>query len=158
MIGLLDLAADLFAHPNEQWPLKYKMLLNEELSISQDRLESIYIEYFSLNSKLYHTTPLASFWLDGKAMGKSSEAIASFYEKCGFAFSGFGMCDHLSTLLAFCALLEEENKKNEFKEFKKYLSWLLLFSEKLELYEDLKPFYRVLKKTILYLDIRKDHA
>lgn len=135
-IDTFDLVADLFWYPDKYWFEKLKILkeLSPELEVpklSLTQIQSFYITYFDLHSSKFATTPIASVWLDGKMMGKSSQDIEDFYMSCGYRFQREGVPDHLSNLLAFYAILNEEGRVEDAKEFKKWFAWLGDFQKSL---------------------------
>lgn len=140
-IETLDLLADLFWFPDEDWFYKLERLkeFKPELKIpdiSLQDLESFYIYYFDLNSSKFNTSLLASVWLDGKMMGESTVEIEQFYKDCGYIYDREGPADHLSNLLVFYAILLEDKKYEEAKEFRKYFSWLNEFDQALQVLKE----------------------
>lgn len=143
LVNLLDLCADLFAFPSEDWCEKYtrlgefakgefaepfsefsdfkfqKLLLSPKYDF--DEIMSDYINFFDLNSAKFNTSLLAGIWLDKKMFGQKYDEICKFYNDCGYEISK--NCDHLSNLLAFCAILAENGEFAKFDKFCKFLSW-----------------------------------
>ena len=140
LIDCLDLCADLFAFPSDDWCEKYSKLrkfANSEFSelfdefsnfkfcnLKEPNLDEIignYINYFDLNSAKFGTSLLASVWLDNKAFGENYDKICKFYEFCGYKIEK--NCEHISNLVAFCAILVENSEFEKFNKFCKFLSW-----------------------------------
>lgn len=134
-VDFFDLSADIFLYPDEFWFKKLKFLGKmAEISIpnlSLKELQAFYIDVFELNSKAYKTTPIASFWRDGKIMGQTSQEIDDFYKICGFKLEFKGSRDHLSNMLAFCAILLENEEFAKFKQFSLWFDWLEDFEKSL---------------------------
>ena len=65
---------------------------------------------------------MAGIWLDKKMFGKKHDEICKFYEICGYKVEK--NCDHISNLIAFCAILIENGETQKFNEFCKFLSWI----------------------------------
>ena len=143
LIDVLDLCADLFAFPGDDWCEKYlmlgefaksefaqsfdkftnskfKKLINSQIC-ENSKIISNYINYFDLNSSIFGTSLLAGIWLDKKMFGKNYDEICNFYEFCGYEIHK--NCDHISNLLAFCAILAENNEFDKFEKFNKFISW-----------------------------------
>ena len=140
LVDLLDLCADLFAFPNEDWCEKYNKLgefANGEFveqfnkfsnfkfinlaKVDFGEISSNYINYFDLYSLKFGTSLLGGVWLDKKAFSRSHDEICKFYEVCGYKVEK--NCDHISNLLAFCAILIENGEFEKFNKFCKFLSW-----------------------------------
>lgn len=91
-----------------------------------------------------------SWRIDGKMVGISSSRINDFYNKCGYCFD-IGLVkkplDHISLMITFIAILLEERKFNEIKDFSKFLTWLYKFSNSLNKVPSKKTSYRKRKKS-----------
>ncbi len=147
-IEAFELSSDIFLYPDENWFKKLKILSSVwALSIPDISLEEIcsyYIEHFDINSTFYKTTPLASYWLNGKYFGNSSKAIENFYKLCGYSLSEFQSPCHISNMLGFCAILLRDEKYEEYKKFTLWLNWLKKYRLSLEKL-DIKVFSQVIK-------------
>lgn len=141
LIDCLDLCADLFAFPEQNWCERYFELgefangefaeFFDEISNAKfkdlkvpnlDEIISDYINFFDLNSAKFGTSLMAGIWLDKKMFGKNHDEICKFYEICGYKVEK--NCDHISNLIAFCAILVENGETQKFNEFCKFLSWI----------------------------------
>lgn len=135
-VDFFDLSADVFLYPDEFWFKKLEFLSKmAEISIpnlSLKELQAFHIDTFEINSKAYKTTPIASFWIDGKIMGKTAQEIEGFYRACGFELNFQGSYDHLSNMLAFCAILLENDEIEKLKKFSLWLNWLDKFEQSLQ--------------------------
>ncbi len=134
-ISILDLCAKAFNYPNEDIPesMRYlgELVGNEELenfSLSLELLESEYIQLFSINSSSNKTVPNASWWIDGKMMGKTFIKINVFYKESGFIVDLQNVNlpqDHISLMCSFVAILLEQKEYERALIFmNKYLNWL----------------------------------
>lgn len=105
---------------------------NFHTKLDLDLLESEYIQLFSVGSTSHSSVPLASWWLDGKMMGKTAVEIEEFYKKCSCVVDYqciYLPVDHIGVMLSFVSLLLEEKKSEKAREFiTHYLQWI----EKLE--------------------------
>ncbi len=135
-IEAFELSADIFSYPDENWFEKLKILSGiwdiDIPNTSLDDICSFYIEHFDINSSLYKTTPLASYWIDGKAFGVSTNSIETFYNLCGYFLKGNKSSCHISNMLNFCAILLKDNKQEEFAKFTLWLKWLKNYRKSLE--------------------------
>ena len=173
LVDLLDLCADLLAFPKSDWCEKYYELgkfANGEFAEPFDEFSSYkfknlktpnfdeiisnYINYFDLNSAKFGTSLLASVWLDNKAFGENYERICKFYEFCGYKIEK--NCDHISNLVAFCAILAENKEFEKFREFVKFLSWFEPLRKNLANFSDLKEFEFILCFTEFLISSLKD--
>lgn len=157
-IDIFDFAADIFAYPDENWIQKVKFIygksnltLNDDINLEKIRAD--YINYFDINSTKFKTTLIASYWIDGAMMGASSDKISKFYKECGFCFDAFGTSDHLSNMLAFCAILIQNDMLDELRTFKKYLTWCDDLLKSISKYDKLIMFQNTLKMSINVLKI-----
>ena len=164
LIDVLDLCADLFAFPSDDWCEKYyklgefakgefassfdefsnskfKKLLNSQICDNSEIISN-YIKYFDLNSAKFGTSLLGGVWLDKKMFGKSYDEICNFYEFCGYEIHK--NCDHLSNLLAFCAILAENNEFDKFNKFVNFLIWLRDLKINISQIYELKEFEFIL--------------
>ncbi len=125
--------------------------------LNSDLLESEYIQLFSVGATSNQCVPLASWWIDGKMMGKSFSEIKDFYYECGFVVDRDIIKvpeDHVGLMLLFVALLCEEKK---YREVDFFITHYLPCLNKLELsIEKALPksiFLKVvsISKNILYL-------
>lgn len=137
-ISILDSCSEIFNYPTQGYLATVKYLGdltdNEELknfSLSYDLVESEYIKLFSVNATSNKTVPNASWWIDGKMMGKNFVKINDFYKECGFVVDLEQISlpqDHISLMLSFLAILLEEKRVDEVLIFRdKYLKWLNKF-------------------------------
>lgn len=105
---------------------------NFHTELDLEHLESEYIQLFSVGSTSYGSVPLASWWINGKMMGKIVDEIEAFYKRCGCVVDYqcvYLPVDHIGVMLSFVSLLLEEKKSVEAAQFvTQYLYWI----EKLE--------------------------
>lgn len=143
IVSVLDLCSDIFNYPTQDLLNKVKYLGDlvddEELknfSLSQDLLESEHIRLFSINATSNKTVPNASWWIDGKMMGRSFVSINDFYKECGFVVDLEQINlpqDHISLMCSFVAILLEEQQKQQALMFiDKYFKWLDKFEVSLK--------------------------
>lgn len=133
-ISVLYICAEILIHPTQS--ALTNLVENTSFStneLSQTKVESEYIQLFSVGATSSQCVPLASWWLDGKMMGKSFSEIKDFYHQCGFIVDREIVKvpdDHIGLMLLFVALIYEEKKYAEVDFFlTHYLQWL----DKLEL-------------------------
>lgn len=163
-IEIFDLSADIFQYPDENWLKKLELIKSMvegkfALTIptqNLDEIRQIYINYFDLNSKKLNIVPVASFWMDSRLMTTLSREIEKFYNMCGFEDNSFGVPDHISKMLSFCAILLEENKTSEFVKFREWLSWLDKFSASLKEVMPVACFAEI--SQICYLLLRENEV
>lgn len=168
MISALGLCADIFDYPNTDYVDKVRILGEltkrdqlKKFSLSQEIIENEYIRLFSIGATSYKTVPLASWWIDGKMMGKSFIKIQDFYKDCGFIVSKEDIKlpqDHISLMFSFVVILLEDGKVFEVEEFiNNYLQWLIEFenslkkSSNIELYGETIAIARDLISTLKIL-------
>lgn len=168
MISALGLCADIFDYPDNDCVEKIRYLgeltKREKLKnffLLQDEIENEYIRLFSIGATSYKTVPLASWWIDGKMMGRSFIKIKDFYRDCGFIVSVDDIKlpqDHISLMFSFVVILLEEDKIFEVEEFiNNYLQWLIEFenslktSSTIELYGEIIAVARDLISTLKIL-------
>lgn len=144
MASALGLCADVFTYPNQEYFNKVKQLgiltqnsiLIDCSLLSQNDVETEYIKSFSLAATSYKTVPLASWWLDGKMMGKHYIDIERFYQSCGFVIDSQTVAlphDHISLMLSFLSILLEDHRVAEAQEFaENYMNWLGSFYKELQ--------------------------
>ncbi len=140
-ISALFLCADILDYPNNDYKEKIKEL--EDLTntkcnsqeVALDDLQAEYIQIFSINSTKLKCVPYASWWIDGKMSGKTLSKILDFYNRCGYKFDANSMkkpADNLSSMVSFIAILAEDGKEEEIKEFAKFLTWTDDFASSLK--------------------------
>ncbi len=146
-ISVLYLCADILDYPDERYIQKLdtlELLLDKHFrKFDLEYIQSEYISVFSMSATKLKCVPYASWWLDGKMSGLSSSKIKKFYEKCGYKFDEVLVgkpVDHISLMLVFVAILQEEKKFKEIDEFVKFLSWLNDFANSLDKASDIKYF------------------
>jgi TorA maturation chaperone TorD len=158
LTSALNLCADVFSYPKVNCINSINQLgkftnnnILEEFFIEKEDLESIYIQLFSVGSKSLQTVPFASYWINGKMMGRSYESIESFYQECGYKLDKEEIklpIDHISVLLSFVCLLLEDGYVKEANVFvKNYLSWVIKFKESLKNATDSKIYYELATAT-----------
>lgn len=164
-ISILDSCSEIFNYPTQRYLTNVKYLGNltdnEELknfSLSYDLVESEYIKLFSVNATSNKTVPNASWWIDGKMMGRSFVKINDFYKECGFVVDLEQISlpqDHISLMISFLSILLEEKKIEEVLIFiDKYLKWLDKFEVSLKESTDICIYplcVGILKKTLVDL-------
>ncbi len=148
-ISALYLCADILDYPNDDYKEKLKEL--EDLTNTKcnsqevvlDDLQAEYIQIFSINSTKLKCVPYASWWIDGKMSGKTLSKILDFYNRCGYEFDAKSMkkpADNLSSMVSFIAILAEDGKEEEIKEFAKFLTWIDDFASSLQSATQIKTF------------------
>ena len=148
-ISALYLCADILDYPNDDYKEKIKEL--EDLTSTKcnsqevvlDDLQAEYIQIFSINSTKLKCVPCASWWIDGKMSGKTLSKILDFYNRCGYEFDAKSMkkpADNLSSMVSFIAILAEDGKEEEIKEFAKFLTWTDDFASSLKSATQTKTF------------------
>lgn len=160
-VDILDLSADIFLYPDKFWFEKIDILSTfasiQTPCISLDELCSFHINAFELHSKKGKTTPFASYWINGLVMGKISEQIEQFYASCGYTYESFGPPDHISNMLSFCAILSQERRYKELKEFTKWLQWLSEYEKSLKTIH-IKTYSQVLNLVQITLNKELENA
>lgn len=142
-VSILDLCSEIFDYPTQGYLEKIKYLGDltnkEELknfSLSLNEFESEYIKLFSVSATSNKTVPNASWWIDGKMMGRSFVKINDFYKECGFVVDLQQLSlpqDHISLMCSFIAILLEEQRFTEALLFiDKYFKWLEKFEVSLK--------------------------
>ena len=143
MTSSFGLCADVFTHPSDDYSKKVRYLGElvgseklKDFSLPMDVIESEYIRHFSLNASSYKTVPFASWWIDGKMMGKSFVSIGDFYKECGFVIDAKSIKvphDHISLMFSFISILLEDGKFFEAEKFiDDYMLWLKKFEDSLK--------------------------
>jgi len=142
-ITVLDLCAKTFDYPDKDIHecIRYLAHLvdNEELkdsSLSLESLESEYIQLFNIHASSNKTVPNASWWIDGKLMGKTFIKINIFYKESGFIVDLQNVNlpqDHISLMCSFVAILLEQKQYERASIFiDKYFNWLDKFETSLD--------------------------
>ncbi len=75
--------------------------------------------------------------------GKTLSKIVDFYAKCGYKYDAKTIkkpADNVSSMISFIAILAEEKRFDEIKEFAKFLTWMDDFATSLEKATDIKSF------------------
>ena len=149
-IKILFLCADILDYPNDNYKDAIKTvekLAKTSFNSYEATLEDLHSEYisiFSINSTKLKCVPFASWWIDKKMSGKTLSKIVDFYTKCGYKYDDKTMkkpADNVSSMISFIAILAQENKFEEIKEFAKFLTWLDDFAISLEKATDIKSFF-----------------
>lgn len=146
-ISALYLCADILDYPDEDYKQKlnkFQLLIDIPLQdLDLNYIESEYLNIFSIQSTKLRCVPYASWWIDGKMSGVSLSRINDFYNRCGYVFD-IGLIkkpiDHISLMIIFIAILLEENKVKEIKEFTKFLTWIDDFENSLAKASKIKNF------------------
>lgn len=148
-ISALFLCADILDYPNDDYKEKIKKLENltntkcNSQEVALDDLQAEYIQIFSINSTKLKCVPYASWWIDGKMSGKTLSKILDFYTRCGYKFDAKSLkkpADNLSSMISFTAILAEDGKTEEIKEFAKFLTWIDDFASSLKSATQIKTF------------------
>ena len=146
-ISALYLCADILDYPEDDYKQKLdelQLLINLPIQdFELYHIQAIYLDIFSIRSTKLKTVLYASWWIDGKMSGISSSRINDFYKKCGYVFDTELVkkpVDHISLMIIFIAILLEEEKIEEIKEFSKFLTWINDFSNSLDIASDIKYF------------------
>lgn len=157
-ISALSLCAEILLYPTQGALKELKKLINNESFVLDElsQIEAEYIQLFSVGATSHQCVPLASWWIDGKMMGKSFGEIKDFYHQCGFLVDREIIKvpdDHIGVLLLFVALLCEEEKYAEVDFFiTNYLQWLTKLELSIEKALPKSIFLKVvsISKNILY--------
>lgn len=157
-ISALYLCAEILIYPTPSALEKLKKLTDATTDMLDDlrEIEAEYIQLFSVGSTSHQCVPLASWWIDGKMMGKSFSEIKDFYHQCGFVVDREIVKvpdDHIGLMLLFVALLCEEEKYAEVDFFiTNYLQWLTRLELSIEKALPKSIFLKVvsISKNILY--------
>jgi len=132
-ISALFICADILDYPSDNYLKNIKTVENltkTKCNSPEVVLEDLYAEYlriFSINATRFRCVPYASWWIDGKMSGKSLSKITDFYKRCGYEFDAKMVrkpADNLSSMISFIAILAQDEKFEEIKEFAKFLTWL----------------------------------
>ena len=148
----------MLIYPTQNTLNELKELIQDESILFDELLEieAEYIQLFSVGSTSHQCVPLASWWIDGKMMGKSFSEIKDFYHQCGFVVDREIVKipdDHIGLMLLFVALLCEEEKYAEVDFFiTNYLQWLTKLELSIEKALPKSIFLKVvsISKNILY--------
>ena len=157
-ISALSLCAEILLYPTQGALEELKELLKNESFVLDElsQIEAEYIQLFSVGATSHQCVPLASWWIDGKMMGKSFGEIKDFYHQCGFVVDREIVKvpdDHIGLMLLFVALLCEEEKYAEIDFFiTNYLQWLTKLELSIEKALPKSIFLKVvsISKNILY--------
>lgn len=157
-ISALYLCAEILIYPTPSILEKINELTDATTGMLSDltEIETEYIQLFSVESTSTQCVPLASWWIDGKMMGRSFHEIRDFYHQCGFVVDREVVKipdDHIGLMLLFVALLCEEEKYAEVDFFiTNYLQWLTKLELSIEKALPKSIFLKVISisKNILY--------
>ena len=158
----LSIASNLLSYPEREHLYDYDTFVSivaeeinndlqdsENLSLSD--LEAEYIRLFVTDIGGVKAPPYASFYLEKRLMGRSSEDFLNFVKHCGYEIDENiikGPPDHVSLEIGFLSrLLEENDVECACIMIKKHLLWFDEFREKVKENSDL-DFYRELVKLI----------
>ena len=139
-ISALFLCADILDYPGDDYIQKlneFELISGQSLqnhNFKLDDIESNYLRVFSIQSTALKCVPYASWWIDGKMSGIALSKIVDFYNKCGYAIDADLIkrpADHISLMITFTAILAEEKRFKEIKEFTKFLTWIDDFANSL---------------------------
>lgn len=148
-ISALYLCADILDYPDINYLKnlkKFENLINIKFNFQEVDLNDIcaqYLRVFSINSTKLRSVPHASWWIDGKMFGKTLSDIINFYIKCGYTFDANLIkkpADNISSMISFVAILAEEKKFKEIKEFAKFLTWMTDFANSLKTVTDMQIY------------------
>ena len=146
-ISALYLCADILDYPDDDYKQKLdelQLLVNSPIQdLELYHIQAMYLDIFSIRSTRLKTVHYASWWIDGKMSGVSSSKINDFYNKCGYKFDTDLVkkpVDHISLMITFIAILLEEDRFEEIKEFSKFLTWTDNFANSLDKASDIKYF------------------
>ena len=163
-ISALYLCADILDYPDDNYYENIKLLenlINHKFTLQEVLLEDVcseYIRIFSIDATKSKCVPYASWWIDGKMSGKTLLKIVDFYKSCGYEFDADSLkkpADNISSMISFAAILAEDKKHKELKDFTKYLNWLDDFAKSLEKTSDAKTYKNVVEITIKILNSLK---
>jgi len=140
---LLSYCSDIFDYPNSDPTKKFSYILkhipidiNRKNLIDKKSLEefqSDYINLFVNNIKGVQCVPYASWWSEKRLMGKETQKVRKFYNKCGFDINENEIKtppDHISLEIGFLSRLIEENRWKESCEMiDKHLNWIDEFKD-----------------------------
>ncbi|MFK5881056.1 MAG: molecular chaperone TorD family protein [Sulfurospirillum sp.] len=164
-ISALFLCADILDYPNSEYKNNIKKL--EDLTntkcnsqeVAFDDLCAEYLRVFSMSSTKLRCVPYASWWIDGRMSGRTLSKIHDFYIRCGYKFDAEKVkqpADNISSMISFIAILAEDNKIEEIKEFAKFLTWTNDFANSLNLATDVKYFSYALNISIKIINSFKE--
>jgi len=148
-ISALYLCADILDYPDTNYlknVKKFENLIDIKFDFQKVNFDDIcaeHIRVFSINSTKLKCVPYASWWLDGKMSGKNLSNIIDFYTKCGYSFDADLIkkpADNISSMISFVALLAEDKKFKEIKEFAKFLAWTTDFANSLDMATDIEIY------------------
>ncbi len=145
-ISALFLCADILDYPSDDHHIldEFQLLVGENLEdFDFNEVQSEYIRIFLIGSTTLQCVPYASWWIDGKMSGITSGKINDFYTSCGYKFDAQNMkkpADNISFMIRFVAILAEENRFKEVKEFANFLTWMDDFANSLDQATDMKIF------------------
>jgi TorA maturation chaperone TorD len=164
-ISALYVCADILDYPNKNFYNNIKTIENltkQKYFLEDIVLEDIcseYIRIFSIQTTKLRCVPYASWWIDGKMSGKSLSKIMDFYIRCGYQFDAEVLkkpADNISSMIIFIAILAEENRFADIKEFTKFLSWMNDFANSLDNATDIKVFMYALNLSIKIINSFKE--
>ena len=132
-ISALFLCADILEYPSDEHSKHIEIVENltdikcNSPEVVLEELCAEYLRIFSINATKLRCVPYASWWLDGKMSGKTLSKIKDFYNRCGYEFDAKVVkkpADYLPSMISFIAILAEDEKFEEIKDFAKFLTWL----------------------------------
>ena len=164
-VSALFLCADTLDYPDIDYKKNIEKLENLTQSrcnsqeVALEDLQAEYIRIFSINSTKLRCAPYASWWIDGKMSGKSLSKITDFYKRCGYEFDAEIVrkpADNLSSMISFIAILAQDEKFEEIKEFAKFLTWLDDLASSLNRATDINYFSYAINISMQIIDSFKE--
>ncbi len=158
----LSLASNLLSYPEKEHLSDYNALvsivnevMNDDFQHSENLhlsdLEAEYIRLFVTDIGGVKAPPYASFYLEKRLMGRSSEKFLNFIKHCGYEIDENiikGPPDHVSLEIGFLSrLLEENNFECVCVMIEKHLLWFDEFREKVKENSNF-DFYRKLVELV----------
>jgi TorA maturation chaperone TorD len=164
-ISALYLCADILDYPDNNYFKNIKKLENLvdikliSQEVSLEEICSEHVRIFSMNATVLRCVPYASWWLDGKMSGKSASKIIDFYISCGYSFDAEQEkrpADNISSMISFIAILVEDKKHKELKEFAKFLNWMDDFASSVDKATQLNIYTKAVNTTITIINSLKE--
>ncbi len=157
----LVLCADILESPDNQIEIlkEFQKLTKEELCYDPDEIQSEFVRIFLINSTKLKCAPFASWWIDGRMCGNSLYKINHFYEKCGYKFDVDNMkkpADHISFMIRFIAILAEEKRFDEIKEFSLFLTWFEDLANSLKIATKVQNFQLAVRFSLAIINSLKE--
>ncbi len=164
-ISALFACADILDYPSDNYFNDIKTVENltktkcNSPEVVLEELCAEYLQVFSIHATKLKCVPYASWWIDGRMAGKSLSKITDFYNRCGYEFDAERMkkpADYISFMISFIAILAEDGKFEEIKEFAKFLTWLDDLASSLDKASNLKQFHYAVNVSIQIINSFKE--